>query len=84
VAGVTMYCTRLCGYCRMAIRLLEKKGVGINKIQVDDLPEQWQEMTKITGRTTVPQIFINDRHVGGYNELVELDIDGELDELLSL
>ena len=77
-----MYCTRACPYCRMAVRLLEKKGIAIKKIQVDDHPGQRSEMRRITGRTSVPQIFIGDKHVGGYTELADLDMEGELDELL--
>jgi len=66
----------------MAIRLLEKKGVEFEKIQVDEKPELRNEMTSRSGRTTVPQIFISDQHVGGYMELAELDMQGNLDDLL--
>jgi len=67
----------------MAERLLGKKGVEIEKIQVDDWPERRLEMAKITGRNTVPQIFIGDRHVGGYTELAMLDMGDELDAMLA-
>lgn len=77
-----MYCTRACPYCRMADSLLMKKGVEIERILVDDLPEQRNEMRRITGRSSVPQIFIGVRHVGGYMELAALDRGGELDALL--
>lgn len=81
---VIIYCTRTCGFCRMAIMLLEKKGARINKIQLDDHPDKHQEMTEKTGQTSVPQVFINGEHVGGYMELTELDMDGELDTKLGL
>lgn len=83
MAEVLMYCTRACPYCRMALRLLEKKGAEIKTIQVDDMPEQRAEMTRITGRTSVPQIFIGETHVGGYSELSELDLAGRLDSMLN-
>jgi len=65
-----------------AENLLKKKGVQVNKIFVDRNPKEMEKMMEITGRRTVPQIFIGDRHVGGYDDLVELDIEGELDPLL--
>lgn len=77
-----MYCTHTCPYCRMATQLLEKKGIDINKIQVDEKPAERAVMVEKTGRNTVPQIFIGDRHVGGYTDMIELDMEGELDELL--
>lgn len=77
-----MYATRACPYCQMATRLLERKGVVIEKIQVDDQPDQREEMRRVTGLNTVPQIFIGARHVGGYRELAQLEVAGELDPLL--
>lgn len=82
MAKVVMYCTRACPYCQMALRLLQKKGVNLDKLQVDDQPELRTEMARITGRSTVPQIFIGDTHIGGYTELAELDMEGELDTML--
>jgi glutaredoxin 3 len=67
----------------MALRLLEKRGAEVEQIRVDLQPELRDEMTRITGRTTVPQIFIGERHVGGYTELAELDMDDELEPLLN-
>jgi glutaredoxin 3 len=68
----------------MAEKLLTKKGVAnIEKIRVDLDPSQLQEMMKITGRRTVPQIYIGDRHVGGFDDLSALDAGGELDPLLA-
>ncbi len=63
------------------MRLLEKKGIEFEKIYVDNLPERRAEMVKLSGRITVPQIFIGDTHVGGYHELARLDLAGGLDGL---
>ncbi len=79
---IRMYSTRVCPYCIRAERLLNKKGVQVEKILIDNQPEEMTKMIKITGRRTVPQIFIGERHVGGYDDLVDLDLDGELDQLL--
>jgi len=79
---VQMYSTQICPYCMRAERLLIQKGVQVRKISVDENPQQMTKMIEITGRRTVPQIFIGERHVGGYDDLVELDIEGELDSLL--
>jgi len=78
-----MYSTGQCPYCVQAERLLAAKGVvGIAKIRVDLEPERRQEMMERTGRRTVPQIFIDEFHVGGYDDLVALDRAGRLDPLL--
>ena len=82
MAMVRMYLTRACPYCRMALQLLERKGVEVERIQVDDEPERRKEMMQITGRSSVPQIFIGDHHVGGYSDLAELDMDDALDPML--
>ncbi len=79
---VRMYSTRSCPYCLKAERLLSQKGVQVNKILVDEHPEQVQEMIAKTGRRTVPQIFIGSRHIGGFDDLAELNSDGGLDPLL--
>ena len=79
---VVLYCTATCPYCVRAERLLTDKGAEIRKIRVDLAPDEYDRMVDRTGRNTVPQIFIGERHVGGYDDLVELDLDGELDELL--
>lgn len=81
---VKMYCTAVCPYCQMAERLLTKKGVAnIEKVRVDLDPTQREHMMRITGRRTVPQIYIGDRHVGGFDDLSALDAAGELDPLLA-
>ena len=84
MARVLMYSARLCPYCRMAERLLDKKGVQAEKVMVDENPARRDEMVRLTGRTSVPQIFIGDEHVGGYRELAGLERTGRLDELLQL
>jgi glutaredoxin 3 len=65
-----------------AERLLNQKGAQVQKILIDRNPQEMEKMIEITGRRTVPQIFIGDVHVGGYDDLVELDIDGGLEPLL--
>jgi glutaredoxin 3 len=82
MSAVIMYSTRICPYCTRAEFLLHKKGVTVEKILVDQNPEQLRLMVKRSGRRTVPQIFIGEHHVGGYDDLVELDLEGELDPLL--
>jgi glutaredoxin 3 len=78
-----MYSSEFCPYCQMAERLLRAKGVTeIEKIRVDLEPEKRAEMMGKTGLRTVPQIFIGDTHVGGYDELAALDQAGGLDALL--
>ncbi len=80
---VLMYCTEACPYCQMALRLLERKGVAIDKIRVDEQPGRRAEMVQRSGRMTVPQIFIGQTHVGGYTDLARLEANGELDGLLA-
>ena len=78
-----MYATGYCPYCLMAERLLEDKGVEIDKIRVDLEPQRRVEMMERTRRRTVPQIYIGEVHVGGYDDLSALDRAGELDTLLA-
>jgi glutaredoxin 3 len=83
MAKILMYATATCPYCIAAERLLRSKGVAeIDKIRVDLDPAQRGVMTEKTGRRTVPQIFINDCHVGGCDDLYDLDGAGKLDALL--
>ncbi len=79
---VTMYTTAYCPFCRMAESLLQVKGARIDRIRVDLEPERRMEMMSKTGRRTVPQIYIGELHVGGYDELAELERTGRLDQLL--
>ena len=84
MARVIMYATGVCPFCLMAERLLKSKGVAaIEKIRVDLEPERRAEMMERTGRRTVPQIYVGDRHVGGYDDLAALDHAGGLDPLLA-
>lgn len=84
MARVVMYCTAVCPYCTMAERLLTRKGVtNIEKIRIDADPQALSDMMEKTGRRTVPQIYIGDFHVGGFDDLTELDQDGKLDPLLA-
>lgn len=82
-ARVLMYSTDVCPYCIMAERLLKSKGINdIEKIRVDLVPQQRVEMMQKTGRRTVPQIYIGDTHVGGFDDLNALERAGKLDALL--
>jgi glutaredoxin 3 len=84
MAKVLMYTSAYCPYCMNAERLLNHKGVTeIEKIRVDEHPEMKEAMIQITGRRTVPQIFIGERHIGGFDDLRALDQAGGLDELLA-
>jgi glutaredoxin 3 len=80
---VRMYTTRVCPYCVMAKRLLQSKGVAVEEIRVDESPQQREEMMRITGRRTVPQIFIGEAYVGGCDDLQALERAGKLDPLLN-
>ncbi|GGX90906.1 glutaredoxin 3 [Massilia dura] len=83
-AQVTMYTTAVCPYCIRAERLLESKGIkNIDKIRVDLDPDQRQMMMQKTGRRTVPQIYVGETHVGGFDDLYALDQAGRLDPLLN-
>jgi len=84
MSKVRMYTSAVCPYCINAERLLRNKGVNeIEKIRVDLQPELRQEMMEKTGRRTVPQIYIDERHIGGFDDLRALDLAGELDPLLT-
>ncbi|AZN36658.1 glutaredoxin 3 [Iodobacter ciconiae] len=84
MAHILMYSTGVCPYCVMAERLLNKKGITeIEKVRIDLNPERRDEMMSRTGRRTVPQIYIGEHHVGGFDDLAALDHAGELDALLT-
>jgi len=84
VAKIRMYSTAVCPFCLRAERLLNSKGVTeIEKIRVDLDSRQREEMMNKTGRRTVPQIYIGDTHVGGFEELAALEHAGKLDSLLA-
>jgi glutaredoxin 3 len=81
---VVMYSTAFCGYCQRARNLFERKGVNVREIKIDeDAAERAVMLKRSGGRRTVPQIFIGERHVGGYDDLAALDRAGELDKLLT-
>jgi glutaredoxin 3 len=80
---ITMYATAWCGYCARARSLLDQKGQVWDEIDVDAEPGKREEMQRRSGRRTVPQIWIGDRHVGGYDDLAALNASGELDRLLA-
>lgn len=84
MAKVVMYSTAVCPYCQRAEMLLKQRGVtAIEKIRIDLDPAQRDQMMAKTGRKTVPQIFIGDRHVGGFDDLAALDREGGLTPLLA-
>ena len=84
VPHVLMYCTAACPYCQAADRLLARKGVSeIERVRVDLEPARREEMMKKSGRRTVPQIWIDGRHIGGSDDLHDLEHSGELDQLLA-
>jgi glutaredoxin 3 len=83
--SVTIYTKDYCPYCVRAKALLSQKGVVFNEIKIDVQPELRPEMiARAGGRSTVPQIFINDQHIGGCDDLHALDAQGRLDTLLQL
>jgi glutaredoxin 3 len=79
---VQIYATAFCPYCVRARRLLKQKGVEFEEIRVDKDREEMRSMIQRSNRTTVPQIFINQRHIGGYDDMAALDRAGKLDPLL--
>lgn len=83
MASVVIYTRQFCGYCSAAKKLLETKGVTFEEHDATNAPEIRQEMIARAGRNTFPQIFINDRHVGGCDDLHALERAGELDALLA-
>jgi glutaredoxin 3 len=82
-ADILIYTTRICPYCIMAKRLLDKKGAVYREINVDNEPGAREEMVTKTKRRTVPQIYIGDLHVGGFDELYALEQQRKLDDLLA-
>jgi len=79
---IIIYTGRLCPYCTMAKRLLDRKGVSYSEIDVDSEPNLRQQLMEKTKRRTVPQIYIGDRHIGGFDDLQDLDMQKQLDPLL--
>jgi glutaredoxin 3 len=81
-AAVTMYSTRFCPYCMRARDLLDRKKISYTDIDVSARPELRRDMITRSGRHTVPQIWIGERHVGGFDDLYRLEQQGRLDEIL--
>ena len=83
-ANVTMYATPYCPFCMRARQLLDAKGIEFTELRVDRDPSLRREMMERSGRRTVPQIFVDDSHLGGFDDMHALDAAGKLDELLGL
>jgi len=83
MATVTLYVTGWCPYCARARQLLARKGAAVEEIDIEAQPEQRAVMMERSGRRTVPQIFIGERHIGGCDDLHALDAAGGLDPLLA-
>ena len=82
---IKMYTSQFCPYCSNAENLLKSKGYEISeKIYVDKDPEELSKMIEMTGKRTVPQIYINDKYIGGFDELRKLDNTGDLDKVLNI
>jgi len=81
--SIIIYTTPYCGYCLRVKQFLNDQGLSFEEIEVDKDPDKMQEMISKTGRQSVPQIFINGKHIGGHDELFELKTKGQLDELLN-
>lgn len=85
MAKIEIYSSRFCGFCRAARQLLNRKSVEFIEYWVDLRPAIRREMTsRANGRTSVPQIFIDDHHVGGFDDVMGLEMDDELDAMLGL
>jgi len=85
MAKIEIYSTTVCPYCNSAKKLLAKKGMQYAEIMVDQNPDEFATMLqRSNGRRTVPQIFINDTHIGGFDDISALDAAGELDPILGI
>ena len=82
MSSVQIYATAICPYCVRARHLLARKGIAYEEIRVDRDREQLKVMIRRSNRTTVPQIFVGDYHIGGYDDMAELEDAGKLDILL--
>ncbi len=82
MSEIRIYTTKICSYCMMAKRLLDKKGVRYSEINIDSEPGLREQLIQETKRRTVPQIFIGDRHIGGFDDLYALDQQNALDPML--
>jgi len=82
--AITIYTSGWCGYCMRAKALLDRKGLAYREINVDGDRVHREEMIRLSGRRTVPQVFIDDKHVGGSDDLAAAERSGELDRLLGI
>lgn len=82
MATITIYTSAWCPYCIRAKQLLTNKGYAFEEITVDGKPDVRSQMSEKAGRNTVPQVWINDQHIGGCDDLIALDQAGKLDDLL--
>ena len=80
---VLVYTMTTCPYCVAAKKLLAKKGVAFEEVNLDQRPDRWEECEKRSGQSTVPQIFFGERHLGGCDDLESLNKSGELDRLIA-
>ena len=80
---VIIYSTRICPYCVRAKNFFNKKNIAYTEIMIDQNPSLIKEMVEKSGRQSVPQIFIDDYHIGGFDDLIEHDMDGKLEDLLT-
>ena len=83
MAHVTIYTREFCGYCARALQTLKAKGADFTQIDAGADPAKRQEMVSKSGRATYPQIFVGERHIGGCDEMLALDRQGQLDDLLA-
>ena len=83
MAHVTIYTRPFCGYCARALKLLKDKGVAFTEIEAGFDPDKRREMMDRSGRSTFPQIFVGDRHIGGCDDMMALERAGKLDPLLA-
>ncbi len=83
MANVTLYIRSWCSFCQQATNLLDNKSVSYQTIDIEEQPEKRDEMIELTGRTSVPQVFINQQAIGGCDDLFALESNGELDKLLT-
>lgn len=81
-ANALIYTMTTCPYCLAAKKLLKKKGVEVEEVNLDEHPGRWGECERRSGRQTVPQIFLGDRHIGGCDDLEALNRSGELDRMI--
>lgn len=82
-SNVLIYATLFCPYCMRARSFLNRKGIDFKEIDVSGNMDLWNEMETVSGRSTVPQIFIGDHHVGGYDDMIKLEHEGKLDAILA-